>query len=244
MGAYIVRRLVAMVLMLIALSMITFLLFNALPADPARLTCGKACTPQVIEANRHRLGLDKPLYEQYARLREGHLRRPDLRLGHGDLRVQRAVPGLLVPQAGRGDRPDRGPAAGDRAAGAGRVRPLDRGRGLGRDHRRAQARQVAGPHHHGLRADRLLVPVVLHRPAADLLRPAPAGLVPFVNYEPGMRSSTDPIGWFQVFILPWTALACSVRRVLRPADPQPDAGDPGRGLHPHGPGQGPAPSAP
>jgi peptide/nickel transport system permease protein len=54
-----------MVLMLIALSMITFLIFNALPADPARLTCGKACSPQVIEANRHRLGLDKPLVNQY-----------------------------------------------------------------------------------------------------------------------------------------------------------------------------------
>jgi peptide/nickel transport system permease protein len=55
-----------MLLMLVALSMIVFLLFNALPADPARLTCGKACTPDVIEANRVRLGLDKPLYEQYA----------------------------------------------------------------------------------------------------------------------------------------------------------------------------------
>jgi ABC-type dipeptide/oligopeptide/nickel transport system permease component len=32
MASYIVRRLVAMVLMLIALSMIVFLLFNALPA--------------------------------------------------------------------------------------------------------------------------------------------------------------------------------------------------------------------
>jgi peptide/nickel transport system permease protein len=56
---------IAMVLMLIALSMITFLIFNALPADPAALTCGKSCTPQIIEANRHRLGLDKPLVNQY-----------------------------------------------------------------------------------------------------------------------------------------------------------------------------------
>jgi len=71
MGAYIARRLVAMVLMLVALSMIVFLIFNALPADPARLTCGKACTPQVIEANRTRLGLDKPLYEQYATFAKG-----------------------------------------------------------------------------------------------------------------------------------------------------------------------------
>jgi peptide/nickel transport system permease protein len=54
-----------MVLMLIALSMIVFLIFNALPADPARLTCGKSCSPQIIEANRHRLGLDKPLVNQY-----------------------------------------------------------------------------------------------------------------------------------------------------------------------------------
>jgi peptide/nickel transport system permease protein len=70
-GAYIVRRLVAMVLMLVALSMIVFLIFNALPADPARLTCGKACTPQVIEANRARLGLDKPIYEQYGTFVKG-----------------------------------------------------------------------------------------------------------------------------------------------------------------------------
>ena len=65
MGTYIVRRLVSMVLMLVVLSMVVFLLFSALPTDPARLTCGKACTPQVIEANRVRLGLDKPVYEQY-----------------------------------------------------------------------------------------------------------------------------------------------------------------------------------
>ncbi len=97
MASYIARRMVAMVLMLIALSMIVFLLFNALPADPARLTCGKACTPAVIEANRVRLGLDKPLVRAVRRLRQGHLRRPHLRLRHRDLRVQRALPGLLVP---------------------------------------------------------------------------------------------------------------------------------------------------
>ena len=62
---YLLRRLVAMVLTLVALSMIVFLIFNALPADPARLTCGKSCSPQIVEANRHRLGLDKPLWQQY-----------------------------------------------------------------------------------------------------------------------------------------------------------------------------------
>jgi peptide/nickel transport system permease protein len=65
-GAYIVRRVIAMILTLVALSMIVFLLFQALPADPAALTCGRSCNPQVIAQNRIRLGYDKPLVEQYA----------------------------------------------------------------------------------------------------------------------------------------------------------------------------------
>jgi peptide/nickel transport system permease protein len=54
-----------MILMLTILSIITFLLFNAVPTDPARLTCGKTCTPDIVAANRIRLGLDQPLYVQY-----------------------------------------------------------------------------------------------------------------------------------------------------------------------------------
>ena len=69
--SYVMRRLVAMLLMLVALSMIVFLIFAALPADPARLTCGKSCSPQIIEANRHRLGLDRPLVNQYGSFVKG-----------------------------------------------------------------------------------------------------------------------------------------------------------------------------
>ena len=65
MTAYVIRRLLTGLLILVLLSMLTFVLFNALPADPAALTCGKNCTPQVIEANRIRLGLDLPLWQQY-----------------------------------------------------------------------------------------------------------------------------------------------------------------------------------
>ena len=67
MSSFIIRRVIAMVLMLFALSIVTFLMFAIIPSDPARLTCGKACTPQVIEANRERLGLDEPLVTQYGR---------------------------------------------------------------------------------------------------------------------------------------------------------------------------------
>lgn len=63
---YIVRRTIAAVLMLVVISMTTFALFYAMPSDPARLTCGKVCTPQLVEANRVYLGLDKPITTQYA----------------------------------------------------------------------------------------------------------------------------------------------------------------------------------
>ncbi len=54
-----------MVMLLFLLTLTVFFLFTLLPGDPARLTCGKACTPQIIEANRHRLGLDEPILTQY-----------------------------------------------------------------------------------------------------------------------------------------------------------------------------------
>jgi len=62
---YITRRLLGMVLLLLVLTMAVFILFNLIPSDPARLTCGKICTPTLLEANRHRLGLDKPALDQY-----------------------------------------------------------------------------------------------------------------------------------------------------------------------------------
>ncbi len=54
-----------MVLLLFLLTLAVFFLFNLLPGDPARLTCGKICTPALLEANRHRLGYDLPLLQQY-----------------------------------------------------------------------------------------------------------------------------------------------------------------------------------
>ncbi|MCJ7710761.1 MAG: hypothetical protein MUQ32_08000, partial [Chloroflexi bacterium] len=60
MAGYLIRRVISMFVLLFLLTLTVFFLFNILPGDPARLTCGKACTPTIIEANRHRLGLDEP----------------------------------------------------------------------------------------------------------------------------------------------------------------------------------------
>lgn len=65
MTAFIVRRVLIMLLLLLLLSFAVFFLFSILPADVARLTCGKICTDQTIELNRARLGLDKSIFEQY-----------------------------------------------------------------------------------------------------------------------------------------------------------------------------------
>jgi peptide/nickel transport system permease protein len=60
-----------MLTLLFLLSLTVFFLFSILPGDPARLTCGRACTPAVIEANRHRLGLDEPPVTQYVKFVTG-----------------------------------------------------------------------------------------------------------------------------------------------------------------------------
>jgi peptide/nickel transport system permease protein len=66
-AGYVVRRVLGMVLLLFLLTLTVFFLFQMMPADPARLTCGKACSPAVIEANRRHLELDIPPIEQYQR---------------------------------------------------------------------------------------------------------------------------------------------------------------------------------
>ena len=71
MVAYLVRRVLGMAVLLFLLSVSVFVLFNLLPGDPARLTCGKACTPAIIAANRHRLGLDQPVLTQYTNFVKG-----------------------------------------------------------------------------------------------------------------------------------------------------------------------------
>ncbi len=66
MGRYIIRRLLWVVLLLIVVSMVTFLIFYLLPsADPAVLRAGRSPNPQLIANIRHSLGLDKPFYVQY-----------------------------------------------------------------------------------------------------------------------------------------------------------------------------------
>ncbi|MER5635834.1 ABC transporter permease [Kitasatospora sp. NPDC002227] len=62
---FLVRRSLGAIVILLIISMVTFALFFAIPADPARLSCGKVCTPENLALIRHSMNLDKPVPEQY-----------------------------------------------------------------------------------------------------------------------------------------------------------------------------------
>jgi peptide/nickel transport system permease protein len=63
---FILRRTGSLVLLLVAVSFITFTLFQLGPADPASAACGQECTPERVAEARVALGMDKPFFIQYA----------------------------------------------------------------------------------------------------------------------------------------------------------------------------------
>ena len=67
--AFVVRRVLGMVLVLVAVSFLVFLIFVVIPGgDPAQRIAGRTATQQNIENIRHKLALDKPFYVQYVKL--------------------------------------------------------------------------------------------------------------------------------------------------------------------------------
>lgn len=65
MRAYILRRLLLLVPIMLGISIATFLLFAVIPGDAAALICGQSGTPECVERVRQDLGLDRPLLVRY-----------------------------------------------------------------------------------------------------------------------------------------------------------------------------------
>src|SRR5215212_3968966 len=71
MTAFIIRRLIAMVFVLFAVTVLVFVIFNVIPnGDPADRMAGKQARPQVIEQIRKEWGFDKSLPAQYLKTME------------------------------------------------------------------------------------------------------------------------------------------------------------------------------
>ncbi len=77
MARYLVLRLAQALLVLAGITLLTFLLTYAVPADPARMIAGPSATVETVESIRHELGLDQSLPVQFWRYLR-HLVRGDL----------------------------------------------------------------------------------------------------------------------------------------------------------------------
>lgn len=76
-GAYLVKRLSLAALVVFGVLVITFIVSNIVPNDPARLYAGARARPEQLAAVRERLRLDDPLLLQFARY-VGNLAQGDL----------------------------------------------------------------------------------------------------------------------------------------------------------------------
>jgi peptide/nickel transport system permease protein len=66
MGRFIARRIVGMIFVLFAISVIVFLIFNVIPGgDPALRLCGKNCNHALLVKVRQDFGFNDPIYVQY-----------------------------------------------------------------------------------------------------------------------------------------------------------------------------------
>ncbi len=74
MGRYLIRRVLFGILVLIIISILTFLIFMKLPpGDPARRLAGKGATAETLAQVRINFGLDQPFWVQYGRFAKGLL---------------------------------------------------------------------------------------------------------------------------------------------------------------------------
>ncbi|WBB74602.1 ABC transporter permease [Micromonospora sp. WMMD1128] len=83
MTRFLVRRLLSAALTLFAVSVLSFLMFFALPRDPVSGMCPKNCNPERLERVRQELGLRDPLISQYAGYMKGIVTGRDLGSAQG-----------------------------------------------------------------------------------------------------------------------------------------------------------------
>jgi peptide/nickel transport system permease protein len=93
MGAYIVRRIVMGLVLMLALTLVTFILFFASPVDAARIACGKNCTEEQKDVTRAALGYDQSAFEQWAGFMKGVVAGRDFPV---DEKLREAAPDLVT----------------------------------------------------------------------------------------------------------------------------------------------------
>ncbi len=67
MAVYLVRRLLWAIVLFLAVTLVTYVIFFIVPANPARLACGQRATQDCVDRAAKYLGTDQPIYVQYGR---------------------------------------------------------------------------------------------------------------------------------------------------------------------------------
>ena len=68
---YLVRRLLWAMVLLVAVTVVTYIIFFTIPSDPARLACGQRASQRCVREAAHFIGTDKPVYVQTSRSSTG-----------------------------------------------------------------------------------------------------------------------------------------------------------------------------
>lgn len=105
MPAYVARRFLQAILILIGVTLVAFFLLYVIPADPAQMMVGRAVAgPEQIAAVRHQLGLDLPFFERYfhylGNLAQGNLGRSYLQKTEVSALIWSRLPATLLLIAG------------------------------------------------------------------------------------------------------------------------------------------------
>lgn len=201
---FLAGRLAGIVLVLLVVAVVTYAIFYLLPADPARLSCGKPCTPENYAAAQRYLGLDAPWYAQLLQYLGGIVSGRTFGSGAGlvscpapcfgySFQLSSPVTDLILARL---------PVTASIAIGAavlwfvagvtgGTLAAVRRGRALDRS---IMTVAIAG----------VSAPAYLVGLLAILLFGFVLGWLPTGGYEP---LTEDPVGWFVHLLLPWCALA-------------------------------------
>lgn len=73
-GKLIARRLALLIVVLLGVTLLTFVISHLVPGDPARLVAGEKASAETVQRIRQELGLDRPVLVQYGRYLSGLLR--------------------------------------------------------------------------------------------------------------------------------------------------------------------------
>ncbi len=186
---FLLRRLLSLVAVLFAITVLTFLIFQAIPnGDPALRMAGRSASPQEVQDIRRQWGFDQPIYVQYLKTMQKIL----------DGSVVSYAQQINVEQEIARDLP----ATISLALGAGIIwlvlgvlagllsavhagRPLDRALG---------ALALLG----------LSTPVFLLGAVMLYYLGYRLGLLPLEGYVP---LTSDPWGWFTHMLMPWICLS-------------------------------------